>query len=101
MPRGAILLLLAPTGALVALLLVRLRRPASRPGSGAVLGFLACVAVSAATQPVLVTTASGLETQAFVLVYFLGFAFLVEEAARRAVLLRRGADRASPPPSGP
>lgn len=82
-----ILLLLAPTGALVVVCAVRRRRGRGVAAGrlGPVLGFLALVALTAATQPVLVTTASGLETEAFVLVYFFGFAFLVES------LLRRGA----------
>jgi hypothetical protein len=41
-----------------------------------------CVAVAALGLPVLFTTAGGLETQAFVIVYFLGVAFLVDEALR-------------------
>jgi hypothetical protein len=87
-----VFLILAPTGALIVLWAVRRWRPqgrASAARTGRVLAFLGCVSASAATQPVLVTTASGHETQAFVLVYFLGFAFLVEELVGR---LRRGRD---------
>jgi hypothetical protein len=67
------------------------RRASASARRGPVLAFLACVAVSASTQPVLVTTASGLETEAFVLVYFLGFAFFVEALVRwRPAARRRG-----------
>ena len=41
-----------------------------------------CGAGAALGLPVLFTTAGGLETQAFVIVYFLGVAFLVDEALR-------------------
>ena len=41
-----------------------------------------CVAGAAFGLPVLFTTAGGLETQSFVMVYFLGVAFLVDEALR-------------------
>src|SRR5262249_26297513 len=47
------------------------------------LGVALCLAASALMIPVLFTTASALETQAFVLVYFLGFAFLAEAAVAR------------------
>jgi len=77
-----VLLLLAPTGALIAVWAVRLRRPGAAGRLGPALALLATLAVSAGTQPVLVTTASALETEAFVLVYFLGFAFSVGELAR-------------------
>ena len=40
------------------------------------------MAVAALGLPVLFTTAGGLETQAFVVVYFLGVAFLLDEALR-------------------
>jgi hypothetical protein len=43
---------------------------------------LLCVAIAALGLPVLFTTAAGLETQAFVVVYFLGVAFLLDEALR-------------------
>jgi hypothetical protein len=43
---------------------------------------LLCVAVAALGLPVLFTTAAGVETQAFVVVYFLGVAFLLDEALR-------------------
>jgi hypothetical protein len=49
-------------------------------GRGARPGLLVagCVACSALPLPVLITTAGALETEAFVLVYFLAFAFVVE-----------------------
>jgi hypothetical protein len=43
---------------------------------------LLCVAVAALGLPVLFTTAAGIETQAFVVVYFLGVALLLDEALR-------------------
>jgi hypothetical protein len=43
---------------------------------------LLCLGVAALGLPVLYTTAGALETQAFAVVYFLGFAFLVDEALR-------------------
>jgi len=49
---------------------------------GPVLLVMLCVAVAALSLPVLFTTAAGLETQAFVMVYFLGVAFLLDEALR-------------------
>jgi len=42
---------------------------------------LGLVAVGVGTMPVVISTASALETQAFVLVYLLGFALLVDELA--------------------
>ncbi len=42
------------------------------------LGVAACLACSALPLPVLITTAGALETEAFVLVYLLAFAFVVE-----------------------
>jgi hypothetical protein len=44
---------------------------------------LACMALSALALPVLVSTAGAFETEAFVLIYFLGAAFLVDELAAR------------------
>jgi hypothetical protein len=58
----------------------RLRPWATRLGP--VLLVMLCVAVAALSLPVLFTTAAGLETQAFVMVYFLGVAFLIDEALR-------------------
>ena len=40
---------------------------------------LLCLAVAALALPVLMTTAAPQETQAFVLVYFLGLGFLLDE----------------------
>ncbi|HEY2946251.1 MAG TPA: hypothetical protein VGN09_27715 [Vicinamibacteria bacterium] len=58
----------------------RLRPWPSRQGSALLV--LSCAAVAALGLPVLFTTAAGLETQAFVVVYFLGVAFLLDEALR-------------------
>lgn len=58
----------------------RLRPWAARLGPA--LFVLLCVAVAALGLPVLFTTAAGIETQAFVVVYFLGVAFLLDEALR-------------------
>jgi hypothetical protein len=55
----------------------------SRERLGRPLAVLAVVAAGALVQPVLITTASALETEAFVLVYWLGLGFAVEEAAVR------------------
>ena len=60
--------------------IARLRPWAARRGP--VLFVMLCVAVAALGLPVLFTTAAGLETQAFVMVYFLGVAFLLDEALR-------------------
>jgi uncharacterized membrane protein HdeD (DUF308 family) len=46
------------------------------------------VALGALTLPVSITTAACFETQAFALVYFLGFAFVLETAARALRSLR-------------
>jgi len=43
-----------------------------------------CTAAAGLGLPVLFTTAAGLETQAFAIVYFLGFAFLIDETVRYA-----------------
>lgn len=48
------------------------------------LSVAACLACSVLPLPVLITTAGALETEAFVLVYFLGFAFVVEWGWREA-----------------
>jgi hypothetical protein len=45
---------------------------------------LGCMAVAGLGLPVLFTTAAGLETQAFAVVYFLGFALLLDAAVRYA-----------------
>jgi hypothetical protein len=46
------------------------------------LAVAACVACAALPLPVLITTAGALETEAFILVYFLAFAFVVERAGQ-------------------
>ena len=60
--------------------IARLRPWATRLGPA--LFVMLCVALAALSLPVLFTTAAGLETQAFVVVYFLGVAFLLDEALR-------------------
>ena len=67
--------------AVVVLLVLRLvkRRSDSGAARGSDLRALAAVALGVGAMPVLVSTASALETQAFGLVYFLGFALLAEE----------------------
>lgn len=65
--------LLAPTALLLAVGLRGRRRP---------LLVLLCLALAALGLPVLVTTAAAFETQAFALVYLVGFGFFLEEAAR-------------------
>jgi len=55
------------------------------------LAVAACVAGAALPLPVLITTAGALETEAFVLVYFLAFAFVVERAGQ-ALCSWRGAE---------
>lgn len=47
-------------------------------------GVLACTAAAALTMPVLVTTAGALETESFIVVYFLALGFLAEAAWERA-----------------
>ena len=47
------------------------------------LGVLACAAVATIAHPVLLTTASALETEAFALTYVVGAAFFVERMASR------------------
>jgi len=73
-----------PTGLLAsAWLLARRRGDAVRATRhGRQLRILCCVALAALPVPVLISTAAAQETQAFALVYVLGGAFLLEEAAR-------------------
>jgi hypothetical protein len=59
-------------------------RDQSGRGARPALIVAACVACSALPLPVLITTAGALETEAFVLVYFLAFAFVVEWVWLRA-----------------
>jgi hypothetical protein len=80
-----LVLLWEPTVLLILLFLLgrgiaRLHPWATRLGPA--LFVMLCVAVAALSLPVLFTTAAGLETQAFVMVYFLGAAFLLDEALR-------------------
>jgi len=56
------------------------------------------VAAGALALPVGITTASAVETQAFFLVYALGFSLAVHEGVRR---LRRGAGGQRPPATLP
>lgn len=80
-----VLVLIAPTALLIVLRAVVRRAPAlagARDRLSALLTVLLCVALAALPVPVLISTAGGQDTQAFVFVYFLGFAFLLEEAAR-------------------
>jgi hypothetical protein len=58
-------------------------RPAAAT-AGSALFVVLCMAVAGLGLPLLFTTAAGLETQAFAIVYFLGFAFLVDETVRYA-----------------
>jgi hypothetical protein len=51
------------------------------PKTRSTLWLLACVGLSAITMPVLITTAGAMETQAFILVYFVILALLVERLA--------------------
>ena len=74
-----------PTALLVLLFLAGRRAPplrasASRLGPGLLV--LLCLGAGGLGLPVLFTTAGGLETEAFAVVYFLGFALLVDEAVR-------------------
>ena len=80
-------LILIPTGLLIlASSLGRwlFDRPARRR-LRSILALLGCISLAALVQPVLVTTAGALETQAFVLVYILGFAFFLEESVGLAL----------------
>lgn len=63
---------------------------------GPALGVLGCVAVSALVSPVLITTASALETEAFGLVYILGSAFLMQGVALGVGLPAQGDGPAAP-----
>jgi hypothetical protein len=74
-------LLLFPFVALVGLFAGRPLRPRLRSIDGG-LGVLSCLVVSGLALPVLVTTASGPETQSFVLVYFLSAGLLLDLALR-------------------
>ena len=74
------LLLLLPTLAVVGALVFRRGQGL---GSAGELKVLMCLASAGLVLPVLVTTASALETQSFVVVYLLGLAFLADAAVCR------------------
>lgn len=57
----------------------RLHGPGAADRLGTSLAALLCMAGAARVLPVLITTASGPETQAFAVVYLLGFGFAVDE----------------------
>jgi hypothetical protein len=79
-------LLIAPTAALFLLALVKRRRQRVARSLVVVL----CCALGSIVAPVLVTTGSAAETQAFVLAYLLGFGFLAEELLSNSRTERRG-----------
>lgn len=82
-------LLLAPSLVLVALWSAASRVPRLRGlDLGGRVAVLACVALGALALPVSIGTAASFETQAFALVHFLGFAFVLEAAARALRSLR-------------
>jgi hypothetical protein len=90
-----LLLLWGPTLALACLVGARVRtRGAARGRSRPAIAVLTTLAVGGLSLPVLVTTAGGLETETFAVVYFLGFAFLADDALRYACA------RATGPPAG-
>jgi hypothetical protein len=95
-----VLLLLGPTGALLLLgtaarWVPKLRGAREHPARSLVV--LSCPALGALGAPVLVSTASALETQAFALVYFLGLGLLLDSARRLALsVLRRKRNSPSP-----
>jgi hypothetical protein len=96
-----LVLLWLPPLALLVLPLVRREGDDGRRRSGGAgdLAVVAVVGLGLGALPVLVSTASALETQSFVLVYFLGIAFLTESLVReargrRAARPRRDADGA-------
>lgn len=65
-------------------------------------GLVLAAAAAAVFVPVLISTASGQETQAFVLVYFLGFAFAAEAVGQRlrSAFARSTYGSARTPPAG-
>jgi len=73
-------LLIAPT--IVVALLGGARWIRREVGALTPLGVLFCLSAASIVTPVLVTTAGAQETQAFGVVYFLGFALFLEELAR-------------------
>lgn len=93
-------LLLGPTGILVlwgvgARWVPRLQ-PARRHLARS-LAALSCPAVGALGVPVLVSTASALETQAFAVIYFMGLGLLLDNATRMALAVRRRRRSTLPP----
>jgi hypothetical protein len=64
------------------------RAAAARARLNGFLGTLLLIAFGTAALPICITTASGFEIQCFALVYFAGFAFLLEEMWRRFRLPR-------------
>jgi hypothetical protein len=80
-------LLWGPTLVLVVVAALGPRSAALRPSAARArpaLWVLACVAAAGLGLPVLFTTAGAVETQAFALVYLLGWAFLLDAAVRYA-----------------
>jgi hypothetical protein len=75
--------LLAPTVALVAAAARARRRGAPSVAVERRLAVLACIATATIGHPVLLTTASALETEAFAVTYLAGAAFAVERWVRR------------------
>ena len=73
-------LVVLPTLLVVGVLLFR---RGQGKGSAGELKVLACLASAGLALPVLITTASALETQSFVVVYMLGLAFLADAAVAR------------------
>jgi hypothetical protein len=84
-----VLILLAPT---LALFVLVIRHRQNSLGTLLVIG---CCATSALGAPVLVSTASAAETEAFIVIYLLGTAFLIEE-----LLLRPGGQDPASAPMG-
>jgi hypothetical protein len=84
-------LLFVPTAGLIVFYGATVKsRPARDVGKriGQCLAVLLCTAVAGLALPVLVTTSGGFETQAFAVVYLLGFGFLLEAAVRYARVMR-------------
>ena len=76
-------LLLAPTAVLAVIAAQARRRRRPDVALERRLAVVACVAVATIGHPVLLTTASALETEAFALTYIVGAAFAVERIVRR------------------
>jgi hypothetical protein len=69
---------------------------AARAGARRGLGVMACVTLAALPTPVLITTSTAFEMESFVIVHFLGFAFLAQALAD--ALRRFGMMARCPPP---